>query len=564
MQDYDELTSFLGEWGPFQKTMFFMLSLIIIPNGYTSLSMVFVADTPQHRCRLSNSSNVVIGGKSSVNLSLRLPMEELDGEQVYSKCTKYKTYVGDGFNDTTRGIEPCTDGWVYSTDRYISTIVSEWNLVCDNKWKGPFTVSVFFLGTLCGSFISGQISDWYGCGKCEDLKRIEQYFLNGEKLEKVGQVHIIKTSRAASLFKCIYTIHFNHSVTVCSTVLGSELLGKVERITFGTLGVCLFFAIGYIVLPIFAYFIRDWRMLLIALSLPQFLYFPLWWFIPESPRWLLSQGRVKEAKAILQAAAKRNGITITAEIFEKISDQEYTLPNEDKHVVTYLDLVRTSNLRNITIFSILLWTICSVGYFGLSFNTPNLHGDPYINCFISAMTEIASYVIAWILLRLSPRRISIACIVVFSGIMLLLIQIVPSSHYFLTMMMAMIGKFGYAAAFSMIYVFSTELYPTVVRNMGVAACSMASMIATITSPYFAYLGTHNKILPFVLMGSLSMTAGIFCLVLPETYGQPLPQTIHQAQPIICCATKRNGIITVAENDETVESEQHLNIQTEAT
>ncbi|KAJ8416547.1 hypothetical protein AAFF_G00358350 [Aldrovandia affinis] len=37
------------------------------------------------------------------------------------------------------------------------------------------------------------------------------------------------------------------------------------------------YAIGYLLLPVFAYFIRDWRMLLVALSLPGFLYIPLWW-----------------------------------------------------------------------------------------------------------------------------------------------------------------------------------------------------------------------------------------------------------------------------------------------
>ena len=30
-------------------------------------------------------------------------------------------------------------------------------------------------------------------------------------------------------------------------------------------------------LPLFAYFIRDWRMLLLALTLPGVLCFPLWW-----------------------------------------------------------------------------------------------------------------------------------------------------------------------------------------------------------------------------------------------------------------------------------------------
>lgn len=44
------------------------------------------------------------------------------------------------------------------------------------------------------------------------------------------------------------------------------------------------------------------------------------------------------------------------------------------------------------------------------------------------------------------------------------------------------------SAFSMVYVYTAELYPTVVRNMGVGASSMASRLGSILSPYFAYLG----------------------------------------------------------------------------
>lgn len=52
----------------------------------------------------------------------------------------------------------------------------------------------------------------------------------------------------------------------------------------------------------------------------------------------------------------------------------------------------------------------------------------------------------------------------------------------------MVGKFGVTAAFSMVYVYTAELYPTVVRNMGVGISSMASRLGSILSPYFIYLG----------------------------------------------------------------------------
>lgn len=64
----------------------------------------------------------------------------------------------------------------------------------------------------------------------------------------------------------------------------------------------------------------------------------------------------------------------------------------------------------------------------------------------------------------------------------------------LSILLVMLGKFGITSAFSMVYVYTAELYPTVVRNMGVGASSMASRLGSILSPYFVYLGELTGLL----------------------------------------------------------------------
>ncbi|MBN3315429.1 S22A5 protein, partial [Atractosteus spatula] len=81
MRDYDEITAFLGEWGPFQRVIFFLLSLSIIPNGFTALSIVFVGDTPTHTCLIPQSANI-----SAEWRNVSIPVEEINGETQYSKC----------------------------------------------------------------------------------------------------------------------------------------------------------------------------------------------------------------------------------------------------------------------------------------------------------------------------------------------------------------------------------------------------------------------------------------------------------------------------------------------
>jgi OCT family organic cation transporter-like MFS transporter 4/5 len=49
----------------------------------------------------------------------------------------------------------------------------------------------------------------------------------------------------------------------------------------------------------------------------------------------------------------------------------------------------------------------------------------------------------------------------------------------------MVGKLGCTAAFGVIYVFSIELFPTVVRNAGLGASSCCARIGGILAPYIA-------------------------------------------------------------------------------
>ncbi|KAJ7316503.1 hypothetical protein JRQ81_002665 [Phrynocephalus forsythii] len=524
MRDYDDLVAFLGEWGPFQRLVFFLLSASIIPNGFNGMSAVFLAGIPEHRCRVPAGANLSAAWRNAA-----IPLEVRDGRPpAPSRCRRYRLAAMLNFSaarlepgrDVDLGQveqEPCRDGWEYSRQPFRATIVSEWDLVCDNDWKTPLTTSLFFVGVLFGSFISGQLSDKFG--------RKNILFITMGIQTGFGFLQFFATSW--EMFSILFLIVGMGQISnyVAAFILGTEILGKSVRIIYCTLGVCLFYAFGYMLLPLSAYFIRDWRELILTLTLPGLLYIPLWWFIPESPRWLISQGKLQEAEAIIRKAAEKNGVPAPDVIFDPVELQN--LNSQDQQIYSILDLVRTQNIRCITIMSVILWMVISIGYFGLSLDTPNLHGDIYLNCFLSAVIEVPAYTIAWLLLQYLPRRYSMAGVLFLGGGVLLFIQLVPTYLSVLSIILVMTGKFGITASFSMVYVYTAELYPTVVRNMGVGASSMASRLGSILSPYFVYLGAYDRFLPYILMGSLTVLTGILTLFLPESYGAPLPDTIEQ-------------------------------------
>ncbi|XP_024922088.1 solute carrier family 22 member 4-like [Cynoglossus semilaevis] len=154
-RDYDEVTSFLGSFGHFQVVVIVLLSLSTVPCGYFGVMVVFVSDTPAHHCRIPLNS-------TATSTSEELHFEERSRQVGPDSCSRYKvqgnrTERAELANDT----EQCLDGWVYSTEFSSTTAVSEWDLVCDNAWKVPFSSSLFFFGVMIGSFVSGQLADRY-------------------------------------------------------------------------------------------------------------------------------------------------------------------------------------------------------------------------------------------------------------------------------------------------------------------------------------------------------------------------------------------------------------------
>ncbi|XP_061103915.1 organic cation/carnitine transporter 2-like [Conger conger] len=414
--DYDDVTKFLGEWGHFQKLIALLLCISVIPNGLTGFSVVFIADTPPHHCLIPPNANI-----SAEWRNYSIPLEEDNGEMRYSKYTRYKLDVikrlsdngsvpGIDVNVTEIEQESCKDGWHYDRSIYISTIVSEWDLVCSDAWKVPMTTSVLFFGLLTGAFFSGQLSDR---------------------------------------------------------------------------------------------------------------------FIPESPRWLLSQGRVEEAEAILRGAAKKNRVKAPEVIFQPLQAEHQETLNHHN----ICDLIKSSSIRWITIKLILMWVIICLGYFALSLNTSNLSGDPFLNSFFSAAVEVPAYILAWPLFRSCPRRLCLSPTLFLSGVVLLVTQLIPGKLSSVSIALEMMGKFGFSVAYILVYAFTAELYPTVLRNTAVGTCSTISQLGNIAAPYFLYMGTYYKSLPYILMGSLCALGGLLGLLLPETYGLPLPETIDHMQTI---------------------------------
>ncbi|KAK1126215.1 hypothetical protein K0M31_004848 [Melipona bicolor] len=93
----------------------------------------------------------------------------------------------------------------------------------------------------------------------------------------------------------------------------------------------------------------------------------------------------------------------------------------------------------------------------------------------------------------------------------------------------MIGKFGIAASFAVFYVFVGELLPTVLRSQAMGIASFIAGIGLLAFPYIVHLAVYSRVLPLIIMGTLSVAGALTSIFLPETLNIHLPQTIEEGE-----------------------------------
>ncbi|CAH1264097.1 SLC22A5 [Branchiostoma lanceolatum] len=525
---YRRIIRDIGESGRFQKTVAFCLAVVALPHGIHSLSMAFLGALPEHHCRLPavySPGGIPPSWKDQLeSLNGSIPLEiDASGEWRYSRCQQFNLTGGLNASTENRTIQHCTDGWVYDRSHYGKSIVTQFDLVCDRAWLREFAQSVHMLGFSVGAITSGTLSDRYG-----------------RRPTLLWCIFLLLTLSVTSAFSPNYIVFVilkfllgavNVSIYYTAFVLGMEVLDHSKHTMFGMF-MYMFLVLGYIGLGALAYVIRDWWKLQLAISAPFLLCLSYWWLLPESPRWLLVTGRLKEAKKVIKRAARMNGADFPDKLYyEMDSSLIQNDGNDEKGRREYnlLDLVRKPNIRKNTLIVGFTWFVMIAVYFGLSLGAPELPGDPYVNYIMCSCMELVAIVLAWSTMDRWGRKPPAIAALLVAGISCGATAVVPKELWRVSTGLVMVGKLGVSVTYAVFPVYSAEVFPTVVRNMGIGVVSMIGRAGGILAPFVALLGEYWAPLPLLTFGILSFLDGVAILALPETLGVPLPNTLEDAE-----------------------------------
>ncbi|XVE66485.1 hypothetical protein DITRI_Ditri08aG0083300 [Diplodiscus trichospermus] len=166
-------------------------------------------------------------------------------------------------------------------------------------------VAMSLIGATCITTCSGGISDWLGRRPMLIISSV-LYFFSGLVMIWSPNVYILLLARLLDGFGvglAVTLVPVYISETAPPEIRG--LLNTLPQFT-GSIGMflsyCMVFGMSLMPLP-------NWRLMLGVLSIPSLIYFALTvFFLPESPRWLVSKGRMSEAKKVLQRLRGREDV----------------------------------------------------------------------------------------------------------------------------------------------------------------------------------------------------------------------------------------------------------------
>eukprot|EP00803_Ostreobium_quekettii_P007621 evm.model.scf_75.3 EVM.evm.TU.scf_75.3 scf_75:14532-21992(-) len=454
----------------------------------------------------------LIWAACSIQVYLMLFAEIDPFEQHWWRCVPGAAECSDWYKvgmkaeDVAEGI--CSlkrDAWEWTQSAY--SVVSEFDLICDDSWKKGFGDSVFFFGVLVGAGLFGFLSDKYG-------RRKAMYAATG-----IAGVSTLLSGLAPSYwfyvsFKLLAGIGFGGE-GLASFVLMTELVGPTWR---GKAGIAtqFFFTAGECLLAALAFAIHGWRDLSLVAAIITISYFVTWLSIPESPKWLLVNGRKGEALSILGALASANKT--------KVPEVPLTDVAGGSTESAMSDVVAHPKLRKYLAIMVYSWCIVSCVYYGISLSLDALPGSIYTTFFWTSFVEFPAYALIVLLVDKVGRKPIFTWGFVIGSVACLTIGMVSDDE---AIVMAMLGKFATAGVFNLAFLYTTELFPTVVRNGTLGMASLAGRMGGIAAPQIVYAGKAMSFpsFSFIVFGVTGLVAGVYSTMLPETLGMHPPDTL---------------------------------------
>ncbi|KAL8620052.1 hypothetical protein ACOMHN_015334 [Nucella lapillus] len=393
----------------------------------------------------------------------------------------------------------------------MTTMVTEFQLVCDRSWIPSLTISLEMAGVTIGSVVGGQLGDSAGR---------KTTFVSFIALHATFNL-IAAFSVSWQMFMVMRTLI---GITVGSVVVTgfsypTEFIGVNRRAVVNSVpywgAACTLFSLLVWVVP-------HWSRLNLITAGCSALSLSGWLYLPESVRWLAVSGHMTKAHRVLCKMAKCNGRKPPSLSAVEALCSDTTGKRQRKY--NYIHIFSTCKMLKLSTLFGYMWFASSVAYYGILFGIKNLSGNFNLNFFLMTLVEMPPQLFVFHLTGWFGRRwtifgsLSICTLSMIAVVPLTLLLAEDAAGSYINAM-CMVCRASLVLAWNALALFNAEHYPTVVRNIGIGFCNMCGRMGGILAPYVLHV--NEPYVFYSITGAAMALTALAPLMLEETRGKPL-------------------------------------------
>lgn len=367
-----------------------------------------------------------------------------------------------------------------------------------------------------------------------------------------GIAQALSTNYSTFIFFALLNAIGTSGVYPLAFILGLEMVGKGKREMAGVV-LNYFYSIGEALVGVIAWLDGDWVRLQFWVSAPPLIFIVYYWIIPESARWLIARKLNIKALEVIRKVARENGKELSQNIINEFEKEHQSDVDVDKkqnnfEKVTYKGLLNSRILMARCTILFFIWGTNAFVFYGLSLNAINLSGNIYLNFILGCLIEIPGNTIAWVsytkveilifkiyfqqvAINKYGRKLSLSFSLIACGITCIVGGFIPEKIFWIQICLFLIGKMAITSSFTIVFIYSAEMLPTLIRSSVVGFFSTMARFFSLVAPFVPLLHSYSAFLPLFVFGSSAFTSGILALMLPETLGIKLPDSLKEAEEI---------------------------------
>jgi MFS transporter, putative metabolite:H+ symporter len=427
-------------------------------------------------------------------------------------------------------------GWLFDAmdvllvGSIVAAVGASWKLTSGQVGE---IISANLLGLFFGAILAGPLSDKLGRRGVYQITLLAYSIFTGLSALAFNQLSLM-------IIRFLAGLGLGGELPVASTLVSEFAPARKRGLmlvlleSFWGYGAVLAALIGYLVIPRF-----GWQAAFLIGALPALYVFILRRALPESPRFLLSQGREAEATAIIDRAVLESGGNLEAESPATSPEPGRNSPAQAARKIGLKDLFG-SLYRRRTVMLWLLWFAMVFSYYGIFTWLPSLlRGKGFsleeaflLNLLIS-LAQIPGYFTAAFLVERWGRKPTLLVFLVCCAVTAFFfgstglnsggpVTVAP------VLIWGGLTAFFNLGAWGIVYTYTPEQYPTAARGTGSGFATAFGRFGGVLAPLVVGslldLTGQSTLVVFIIFAALMLVgaASVFILGV-ETRGKTLEE-----------------------------------------